>query len=379
MLFDKYLKEISKNNVLLLKPLKKGNLIQNPVIFWYKKITNLKEYRYVYLWKLYKQKLKLEVIFNSIIKNRKKLWDENYYILKNEIKFIYKKIDFLKNVYDFEAHKLDPKYEISYPDFNYDYYNKKFFWVTTKDIWKNLKIVSKEEKTRLFDKAYIVELLDYTKELVPWFKYKFWDFVFMSHNAGVLCIPDKKKYSLREIITLFFHEMTHFFRRYNTIKNFWTNYGFSDYMIIEEWFALYNEYHFWKSLIPNIVYNPYYDVCYDILMDNSHSEKEKKELIYKTLKEKWFSREKSLSYYYRFHRYSSFWEKWFFLKDLIYTKWYRKIKKMIKADKSNYSIIASSRIWPDCIKKWLYKTENSYDVKNYFELMLKKIKEKIWN
>gem|GEM_PF-5666780 len=42
----------------------------------------------------------------------------------------------------------------------------------------------------------------------------------MSHSSGVLVIPNKKTYSLRELITLFFHEMTHFFRRYNNIRNF---------------------------------------------------------------------------------------------------------------------------------------------------------------
>ena len=28
-----------------------------------------------------------------------------------------------ENVYDFEANKLDDKFEISYPEFDYDYYN----------------------------------------------------------------------------------------------------------------------------------------------------------------------------------------------------------------------------------------------------------------
>ena len=63
---------------------------------------------------------------NRIEKNKSKLDLLHYEILKKEIKFSYKKIDFLKNVYDFEANKIDPKYKISYPEFDYDYYNKIF-------------------------------------------------------------------------------------------------------------------------------------------------------------------------------------------------------------------------------------------------------------
>jgi len=59
--------------------------------------------------------------------DKSKLEVAQYEILKKEIKFIYRKIDFLKNVYDFEANKIDSKYKISYPEFDYDYYNKIFF------------------------------------------------------------------------------------------------------------------------------------------------------------------------------------------------------------------------------------------------------------
>ncbi|MDP3380105.1 MAG: hypothetical protein Q8S84_00710 [bacterium] len=76
---------------------------------------------------MYKQKLQLKKILTRIEKNKIKLQHLHYKILIKEIKFIYKKIDFLKNVYDFEANKIDPNYKVTFPELNYDYYNKKFF------------------------------------------------------------------------------------------------------------------------------------------------------------------------------------------------------------------------------------------------------------
>lgn len=376
-MFNLYLKKISKNNVFFLKPLKKNNILQNPVIFWYWKIKDLKEYKYIYLWNLYKKKLKLDKIRKNIEKNKSKIWDTFYRILIKEIKFIYKKIDFLKNVYDFEANKIDNSFEISYPEFDYDYYNKRFFWVTTESIFEDTKILKLEKNYDTFTKKQLIELLKYSKINVEWLKYKFWEFAFMSHSAWTLCIPTKKEYSLREIITLFFHEMTHFFRRYNSIKNYWSVYWFSDYTKIEEWFALYNEYLYWRKLIPDLKYNPYYDACYNVLLNKNLDQVEKKEKVVEILSIKWFSREKSLNYYYRFYRYSTIWSNKFFLKDLIYTKWYRRIRKILKEDPSLYDSVFSWRVWNILLKEWLCITSNNFDTKAYFEWMLLEIKNKL--
>lgn len=378
-MFTKFLKSISRNNVVLLKPLMKNNIMQNPVIFWYSKITDLKDYRYIYLWNLYAQKAKLQKVLNRIEKNKSKLDLLHYEILKKEIKFSYKKIDFLKNVYDFEANKIDPKYKISYPEFDYDYYNKKFFWVTKKDIQKDVVLTSQEENNQLITKNQLIELLKISVEKVPGLKYKFWAYAFMSHSSGVLVIPNKKTYSLRELITLFFHEMTHFFRRYNNIRNFGTSYWFSDYMKLEEWFSLYNEYFYWEKLIPWLKYNAYYDVCYSILLNNKLNQKQKQERIYNVLKIKWFSREKAMHYYYRFHRYASLGSDQFFLKDLVYTKWYEIVLRKLEAKPKNYDIFFSGRIWLASIKSKLYNTVNNFNTKDYFDSILIEIQKKIWN
>ncbi len=376
-MFEKYLKQISKYNVFLIKPFKKSNILQNPVIFWYSKINDLIWYKYIFLWKLYRRKIRLENILKKVNKNKFKLSHIHYKVLIKEIRYISKKIDFLEKVYDFEANKIDKNYNIVNSKIDYDYYNKKFFWVTKKDICIDLEITSqKDNNIRTISKKELKELLNYTVDKVEWFKYKFWSFVFMSHSSWVLNIPTKKEYTNREVITLFFHEMTHFFRRHNNLRNFWTIYWFSDYMKLEEWFALYNEYYYGKKIIKWLKYNPYYEACFAILLDKNISEKHKKEKIYDILKHKWYDNEKAESYYYRFHRYTSFWSKHFFLKDLVYTKWYKLIKKLIKNDPFIYDIIFSWKIWMSFIKKNIYYTKNSFDTKSYFDWILSEIKIK---
>ncbi|MDP2090662.1 MAG: DUF1704 domain-containing protein [Candidatus Gracilibacteria bacterium] len=375
-MFKYFLKKISRNNVFLIKPFKKTNILQNPVIFGYTKITDLNAYRFIYIGKLYKQKLQLKKILTRIEKNKIKLQHLHYKILIKEIKFIYKKIDFLKNVYDFEANKIDPNYKVTFPELNYDYYNKKFFGLTKKDISKNIEIVPIEKSELFIYKSKLIELLEFTVAHVEGFKYKFGTFVLMSHSAGILNIPNKKSYSLREIITLFFHEMTHFFRRYNNLRNYGTSYGFLDYMKIDEGFSLYNEYYYGKKLMKGLKYNPYYEACFEVLLNIKLTEEEKKEKIYEILKIKGFDKDKSLYYYYRFHRYSAFGSNQFFLKDLIYTKGYKSVKKLLKTDPLYYDIIFSGKIGMSFIKKQIYDCSNNYDVKSYFDDILLEIKDK---
>jgi hypothetical protein len=375
-MFKKFLKEISKNNVFLIKPIKKNNILQNPVIFWYWKITDLKAYRFEYLGKLYKQKIKLEKIRKRIKRNKNKLKDIYYSILLKEIRFVYAKIDFLKNVYDFEANKLNPNYEVSFPELDYDYYNKRFFWVTKKDIEiNNKKIVIYNNNYWTISKAKLKNLLIFSEKEIPWLKYRFWAFAFMSHSAWYLNIPTKKEYTLREVITLFFHEITHFFRRYNHIRNFWIAYGFSWYMRIEEWMALYNEYFYWRKLIKWLKYNPFYEACYLVLLNDKLTEKEKQEEIYQILSKKWYDRKKSMFYYYRFNRYSSIWSNNFFLKDLVYTKGYKKIKRILKENPDDYEKIMSWKIWTNLIDENIFDNSNNFDTKKYFDNILEEIKK----
>jgi len=337
----------------------------------------LEEYKYAYIWKLYKQKIQLEKIRNRIKRNVLKLESIQYRILLKEIKFIFKKIDFLKNVYDFEANKLDKNYKVTNPELDYDYYNKKFFWVTRKNICEDIVITHIEKNNQTISREELIELLEFTSSKVDWFKYKFWQFVIMSHWAWILNIPTKKYYSLREIITLFFHEMTHFFRRYNNLRNYWTSHWFLDYMKLEEWIALYNEYYYWKKIIKWLKYNPYYEACFSVLLNHKYSETTKKEKIYDILKTKWYNQEKALYYYYRFYRYSSFWSSNLFLKDLIYSRWYRSIKKLMKYDSTYYDIIFSWKIWVSFIKYNIYDISNNFDVKTYFSSIFQEIKKKL--
>ncbi|MDD2907613.1 MAG: DUF1704 domain-containing protein [Candidatus Gracilibacteria bacterium] len=150
-------------------------------------------------------------------------------------------------------------------------------------------------------------------------------------------------------------------------------------MKLEEGIALYNEYFYGEKLIPGIRYNPYYDACYNILIHKKYSQKQKIEHIYKILKIKGFSREKALHYYYRFHRFTSLGGNQFFLKDLVYTKGYEAVLKLIKKSSDNYDIIISGRIGLLAIKSKLYDTSHNFDARSYYEAILIEIQKKIGN
>jgi hypothetical protein len=109
------------------------------------------------------------------------------------------------------------------------------------------------------------------------------------------------------------------------------------------------------------------------------TEAEKKEEIYEILKCKWYNRKKSHLYYYRFYKYSSFWNTDFFLKDLIYWSAYKKVKKLIRDDSENYERIMSWHIGIPEIENMIVGTRKNFDSKNYFSLMSKEIKKYINN
>jgi hypothetical protein len=222
------------------------------------------------------------------------------------------------------------------------------------------------------EKEEVIELLEFTKRIFNNLNWDFWNFWNMFHSSWILKIPNKNNYNIREVIVLFFHEMTHFIRYSNTIKNLWFNYTFEDYWTLEEWIALYNEYYYWNKIIKYWEYNPYYDLCFQVLQEKI-SEEEKKEKIYNILKNKWFSKEKSLSYYFRFYRYSIVGTQKFFLKDLIYTKSYNLVKKLL-LNKKNYDKIMSWRIW---LKQLDFLGIKNTDYIKYFENLQNKLITKI--
>jgi len=65
----------------------------------------------------------------------------------------------------------------------------------------------------------------------------------------VIKIPRRKFYSIKTIITIFFHETTHFFRSYNGERNLGFKYRFSDYYTLEEGIAIYNEHKYGNRII----------------------------------------------------------------------------------------------------------------------------------
>ncbi len=190
-------------------------------------------------------------------------------------------------------------------------------------------------------------------------------------------MPEKGTYNLNEIITLFFHEMVHFLRSYNNKKNYNNDYIFIDYLKVEEWFAIYNEYLYWSKLIKWLKYQPYYDICYWIILNEDISEDEKIIQIYNILKNKWFSKQKSLNYYYRFYRYTNIWSKNLFLKDLVYTKWYKTVKDLIAKDSLNYDRLFSWKVWLTVLNTEYINYSNNFDSKLYFDKILDLINKKI--
>jgi hypothetical protein len=280
----------------------------------------------------------------------------------------------LSKIYDIEANKLDSNYEIEEENINYDYYNKIFYWVTKRDLDKK-KLISKNKNYDIFIlKDKLIELLEFSKTIIPELKYEFWNYINLSHSYWTLKIPDKNKYDIRRVIILFFHEMTHFFRYINWEKNLWFDYSFSDYNNLEEWIATYNEYLYWNKIIDYWKHIPYNNFCYNVLLKEINLE-EKKQKIYDILKNKWFSKKKSLTYFYRFYRYTKIWGNDLFLKDLIYSKWYDIVKKLIIENKENYEKIISGKIWLFEFKNSFINSRKNIESKNYFNIMLRKIKD----
>lgn len=374
-MFSTVLSQISKYNVALIKPYKFGNHLINPVIFGQREPKDLYEYKNKFFKKLDAKKNALQKILKNIDTDKQNFSVKSQEIIKFEIDYILTKIEFLKSVYDIEAEKIDENYQYERKNIDYDYYNKIFFWVSTQDIESGS--FQRNQAYEIFlTHNEVKELLLLSKKLIPGFSFRFASVMYMSHSDGVLYIPKKEIYTIREVITLFFHENTHFFREYNQIRNLWFSYDFSDYSKYEEGIALYNEYSYWKKLLWKYYYNPYYDKCYWIIFSDL-DEKEKQIQIHKILQKKWFTKEKSLFYYYRFYRYAQVATKSLFLKDIIYTKWYRRVKRLIEKNSDNYERIMAGKIGPKWFKYNYIEVNNNFDSKWYFDIILEKLKEKI--
>lgn len=327
------------------------------------------------------------IFYNSLIKKEKKLIEIQEYIQKSHLSKTEKetllrevytrlqKINFLKETYDIEGQKIESEI-IVLGTVNYDFYNNLFFWVSHKDLEKTYYIEDCAPPTIIFSKQEVVELIKASHSIIPDIIFNFWDFPNFSHSKWKINISDASSYNLQNIISIFFHETTHFFRWYNGEQNLGFRYTFEGYNTLEEGIAIYNEYKYWNKLTNYWKFNPYYNICYQILRENI-TEIEKQQKIHEVLSCKWYNQEKSLSYYHRFNKYSQLWQNWFFLKDLVYESWYRTVKRLLRENAKNYEKIMSGHIGLYELQEGIVPINNNFDTKSYFHQMVREIKKYI--
>lgn len=274
--------------------------------------------------------------------------NHNSEIEETEFNYMMERLNFLLESYDIESSKIWNKIKLNDNIYNLDYYNNIFFKTNNKEIFKNNNDIFPiywEKTKEKISKNRLIELLEKVKIIIPNLLYTFWEFSYMSHSKGTLKIPEKSEYTIKNVIILFFHELTHFLRRQNQINNYWFDYSFSDYMDFEEWIALYNEYYYWNLLINwwYWEYFPIYDYLYSILKYTPISSK-KDTFMNSLITLKWVSEKTAEDYYNRFYRYTiPGWDK-FFLKESCYNKWLQNVKKELEDNRDNYNKIMSWRI-----------------------------------
>jgi len=260
----------------------------------------------------------------------------NYYqdnkIISAEINYHINVHKFLLDIYDIDANKLNKDFKIKKIP-NYDFYSELFYSVRKKDI-PDIDYNPEYNTNYIWtqaDKKEIIKLLNITKKFFPKLKYYFSDnFWNMAVSWFDLYIPNKDFYNLKEIITLFFHEMSHFIRMNNMYKNTWIKYWFFNNYKIEEGIALYNEYYYWNQIIDYGEYYPWYDKIYNILFNENYTEQEKKDEIYKILYYRWFDKDKTEKYYQRFYRHAPLWWTELFLKESIYSRSLDYVNRLLK-------------------------------------------------
>jgi hypothetical protein len=219
----------------------------------------------------------------------------------------------------------------------------------------------------------LVALVQKSKVHCPELEFKYWNFTGFSHNGWVLKVPNRKSYSLQNLITLFFHETTHFFRTLNWKRNLGFPFQFSWYSTLEEGIAIYNEYLYGNKICNYGSFFPYSNLCIRVLLTDV-SQEEKREKLFEILSCKWFTRERSDLYYYRFYKYCQLWGTHVFLKDLIYYNWYKNVSKLIRKNSYNYENIMAWDIWVQELQQWLVTPDNNYNHKLFFQKMVKEIK-----
>lgn len=370
-MFQNFLKQLSKVPVPINGRIEEdGDSIINTIIFGSNFTGDVFEYKKMYFQKLRRKELKLlqiqaKVYHENLSENQKK-------ILLLEIENRLLKLEFLRYIYNTEAHKIDPRVEVYYP-YSIEIYNKAFFWLTQCDIGHNLSLEGCKAYPEVYTKNELLGLIQKAQEYCPEMQFKFGKFAGFSHGDGILKIPNRKHYTIQNIIVLFFHEATHFFRTLNGTRNLGFPFQFSWYSTLEEWMALYNEYLYGNKICNYGKYIPHYNLCINVLLMDI-SQKEKKDKIYEILSCKWLTRERADKYYIRFHKYCELWWKHLFLKDLIYYNGHKNVKKLISQNAENYDKIMAWDIWIHELAEWLVSPENNYAYKLFFQRMVREIK-----
>jgi len=320
-----------------------------------------------------------QLLLNKVKEYNKKLLEiknktTNEVLLK-EIDYVIVKNKLLKETFDIEAKKLNSDYKIKddYP--NYDYFSKKIYWVDKSDIYEIWVLpCNRRFENYKISIDWFKQLLKNAEDFFPNIDIQFWSYANFSVNKDMIKIPIKNFYNIQEIITLFFHEMSHYVRYLNTKRNLGFFHIFSTNYKLEEWLALYNEHYYWNQILNYGEYYPYYHKVYNVLIKKLSPE-EKFEQMYKILSCKWFDKEKVKKYYIRFYRFAPMHKEDFLLKESIYYFSYQNVKKYL--DKwISLDYLMSSKWDLETIGYFLkWKNINNIDYKSFFEKMVIEIKK----
>jgi hypothetical protein len=371
-MFIQFLKQLSTIKIPINGRIEKDwDQLINTIIFGNNFSRDVFLYKQIYFSKLRKKEsalLRIQYdVYNAAI------WEVQRDILIQEVENKLLKLEFLRYIYNTEAQKINPHIQVHY-SYSIEIYNNAFFWVSKRNLQEEYILPVIQEYQNIYTKRQLLKLIKFANSMCSEIKFKFWKYSNFSHKGWIIYIPNQKYYNLQNIITLFFHELTHFFRSYNGEKNLWFSYQFAGYSTLEEGIAIYNEYLYWNKICEYGKFIPYYNICIQVLFQEI-DEEEKKEKIIEILAHKWFSWEKSLQYYNRFYKYCELWWTRIFLKDLIYYNGYKNVKRLLRNNKCNYEKIMAWDIWIEELNANLISSEESFAHTKFFHAMVFEIKK----
>ncbi len=358
----------AKKRIILLN---KINKLQNQT-YW-KEISNKKT-----------EVKKIIVFLNKLLGNKK----EN--LSKNEYKIFKNFLDSFFIVDKIQSKSILSLRVITKQSRKHCFKSISAFWITSLPFVMtiipyliNNKLILKEEKNEFEDIKIIPEKIEKILNLViELYKINWtskisevWNFS-VDYDKKIINIP-AKNITLKRLLEIIDHEIwVHIIRWENTLKNIWI--AWENYQEIEEWFAVLSE-----KLIANnlkdIFLEPTIHHITTFFAENLDFENTRKmieiyfKLIFKNedlkvLKRNAFDRTK------RVKSFVSIFEKWANRKDVSYTRWQEKIKKIL-SKKDNISFLKDfyfSKLWFDDLKYIGYFKEK-YIFEEIFPIFVGKI------